>query len=342
VTQPANGVSTATFTYGQKDGFRSVTSDSSINVAQWFDYAPYGSVIATTNTGQTSAGRQFEGLFNDSTNLVYSNARYLNPGQGQFTTEDPVFWGKQNIADPQSFNAYAYAGGNPIIKEDPTGQCPWCLIAIGLGTVGGLGQQGLTDVVTNYTTNGFDVKNYQWSPGKDYLYSAGSGAALGLAVSGGAFLEIGAAAVATVAGGGTVASDVVRDKYVDHTPVDPWSIGFDAVTTGATAGLIDFTPKIRGRLPGAFTNAFFTGSHTTNEVLKTTVGAVSSGFSTGIYNGASNYIKIGSNNQAGVPSGGGGNSGGGGGSSNNLNLISLYQSLVTALTSIYNILSGKH
>jgi RHS repeat-associated protein len=67
-----------------------------MNVAQWFDYAPYGSVLATTNTGQTVAGRQFEGLFNDATNLVYSNARYLNPAQGQFVTQDPTFWGRQN------------------------------------------------------------------------------------------------------------------------------------------------------------------------------------------------------------------------------------------------------
>ncbi len=27
------------------------------NVAQWFDYAPYGSVIATTNTGQSAGSK---------------------------------------------------------------------------------------------------------------------------------------------------------------------------------------------------------------------------------------------------------------------------------------------
>ena len=35
------------------------------NVAQWFDYAPYGSVIATTNTGTTKAARQYIGQFTD-------------------------------------------------------------------------------------------------------------------------------------------------------------------------------------------------------------------------------------------------------------------------------------
>jgi hypothetical protein len=80
LTQITDGHSITTYAYDAKASLTStlggtnVASDSSMNVAQWVDYAPYGSVIATTNTGQTTAGRQFEGLFNDATNLVYSNA----------------------------------------------------------------------------------------------------------------------------------------------------------------------------------------------------------------------------------------------------------------------------
>jgi RHS repeat-associated protein len=118
-----------------------VTSDANMNVAQWFDYAPYGSVIATTNTGQTTAGRQFEGLFTDSTNLVYSNARYLNPAQGQFTTEDPVFVGigadKRTalvLQDPQQLNSYSYARNNPIVLKDPNGDfLPLLIAAVEIG-----------------------------------------------------------------------------------------------------------------------------------------------------------------------------------------------------------------
>ena len=62
------------------------------------------------------------GQFSDAqTNLDYLNARYYNSTQGQFLSEDPVFWGRQNLADPQSFNVYSYAQGNPIIGKDPTG-----------------------------------------------------------------------------------------------------------------------------------------------------------------------------------------------------------------------------
>jgi|SRR5450631_2052955 RHS repeat-associated protein len=62
------------------------------------------------------------GQFSDASGLSYLNARYYNGAQGQFTTEDPVFWGQQNLQDPQSFNAYSYSENNPIMKEDPSGK----------------------------------------------------------------------------------------------------------------------------------------------------------------------------------------------------------------------------
>jgi RHS repeat-associated protein len=57
--------------------------------------------------------------------LDYLNARYYNPSQGQFLPEDPLFWvdlKTQNLADPQSLNAYSYANDNPITKSDPSGK----------------------------------------------------------------------------------------------------------------------------------------------------------------------------------------------------------------------------
>jgi RHS repeat-associated protein len=96
-------------------GSTNITSDTNQNRAQWFDYAPYGSVIASTNTGTTTDARQYIGQFSDASGLSYLNARYYNGAQGQFTSEDPVFLGtQQNLGDPQSLNAYSYAEGNPI------------------------------------------------------------------------------------------------------------------------------------------------------------------------------------------------------------------------------------
>jgi RHS repeat-associated protein len=99
-----------------------VTSDDTMNVAQWFDYAPYGSVLATTNTGATKAGRQYIGQYTDDSGLSYLNARFYNSGQGQFITEDPLFWSQQNLGDPQSLNPYSYSDDNPVPSEDPSGR----------------------------------------------------------------------------------------------------------------------------------------------------------------------------------------------------------------------------
>jgi hypothetical protein len=80
LTQITDGYSITTYAYDAKGpltstlGGTNVTSDSSMNVAQWFVYAPYGSVLATTNTGQTTAGRQFEGLFNDATTCLFQRS----------------------------------------------------------------------------------------------------------------------------------------------------------------------------------------------------------------------------------------------------------------------------
>ena len=96
------------------------------NLAQWFDYAPYGSLIASTKTGSTTAAREFIGQFADASGLSYLNARYYNGNQGQFTSQDPMFLGSpagQNLGDPQSLNSYSYSDDNPITKEDPTGKC---------------------------------------------------------------------------------------------------------------------------------------------------------------------------------------------------------------------------
>jgi RHS repeat-associated protein len=95
------------------------------NMAQWLDYAPYGSVVASENTGTTTAARQYIGQFSDASGLSYLNARYYNGTQGQFTSEDPVFLGNPsqlNLQDPQSLNAYSYSEDNTIVKDDPLGK----------------------------------------------------------------------------------------------------------------------------------------------------------------------------------------------------------------------------
>jgi RHS repeat-associated protein len=118
-------------------GSTAVTSDANGNLAQWFDYAPYGTVLASENTGTTTAARQYIGQFSDASGLSYLNARYYNGSQGQFTSEDPTFLAignpnqiqqtsqqqqNQLLMDPQSLNSYSYSRDNHIIIEDPSGK----------------------------------------------------------------------------------------------------------------------------------------------------------------------------------------------------------------------------
>jgi RHS repeat-associated protein len=91
------------------------------------DYLPFGEEISAGVGGRTSgfgyvadANRQkFTGYeFDGETGLNYAEARYQSPVQGRFTSTDPV---SGTIADPQSWNMYAYVGNNPINRTDPTG-----------------------------------------------------------------------------------------------------------------------------------------------------------------------------------------------------------------------------
>src|SRR6202034_718324 len=96
VDQPLiNGTATGTpitrYVHPDNLGSTAVTSDASGTLAQWFDYAPYGSLLASSNTGTTTVARQYIGQYSDASGLSYLNARYYNPAQGQFLTEDPVF-----------------------------------------------------------------------------------------------------------------------------------------------------------------------------------------------------------------------------------------------------------
>jgi RHS repeat-associated protein len=136
-----------------------VTSDATMNVAQWFDYAPYGSVIATTNTGATNAGRQYIGQYTDDSGLSYLNARFYNSRQGQFITEDPVFWqvglsqdGENALVNPQAMNSYAYANDNPVTMKDPSGKFIWLALPIIF-----LGYDALQSLVDYYDYRNMNV-----------------------------------------------------------------------------------------------------------------------------------------------------------------------------------------
>ena len=65
--------------------------------------------------GYTQATRfKYTGREDDGLGLYYYRARYYNPSQGRFISEDPI-----ELAG--GVNLYAYVGGNPISFVDPMG-----------------------------------------------------------------------------------------------------------------------------------------------------------------------------------------------------------------------------
>ena len=71
----ATGTPITRYIHTDNLGSTNITSDTNQNRAQWFDYAPYGSIVASTNTGTTTDARQYIGQFSDASGLSYLNAR---------------------------------------------------------------------------------------------------------------------------------------------------------------------------------------------------------------------------------------------------------------------------
>lgn len=97
------------------------------------DYLPFGEEVGA-NIGARTMGqgygasdnerKKFTGYERDTeTGLDFAQARYHGNIQGRFTSPDP-FSGSAIMADPQTFNRYAYCRNNPVNSSDPTGLAP--------------------------------------------------------------------------------------------------------------------------------------------------------------------------------------------------------------------------
>jgi RHS repeat-associated protein len=216
----------------------------------------------STNTGSTNA-RQYIGQYTDNSGLSYLNARYYASSQGQFTSEDPVFLGtQQNLGDPQSLNAYSYSEDNPIIKEDPSGNCPQCaLAAIGAGA-GIAGQYGV-DVFHNYQQNGLTLGDFYsgLSGPQTYLLRAFQGAVIG-ATGGAASAEVFGSNLfvqSAVVGGVSGLSGVAVNHALGE-PITAQSVLWDTGLGAFTFGLSELAPAVRGVSPSFGTRAFYMGA----------------------------------------------------------------------------------
>jgi RHS repeat-associated protein len=77
---------------------------------------PYGDPRDTTSAPWVD-DKGFLGKPTDTTGLTHIGARYYDPQIGRFISVDPIM----DLADPQQWQAYAYANNTPVTMSDPTG-----------------------------------------------------------------------------------------------------------------------------------------------------------------------------------------------------------------------------
>ena len=169
--QTASGVATGTaqtsFIHPDYLGSTNVVTDQNDNLVQTLDYFPYGATRVSVATS-TNEKRKYIDQFSDDSGLSYLNARYYNPSQGQFTSEEPIFLSigdpsqvkqlsKQDqqsyLSDPQLLNSYSYGRDNPITRKDPTGKSPLILGGAIAGAFYGVDQQLQYDLASGQTSS---------------------------------------------------------------------------------------------------------------------------------------------------------------------------------------------
>jgi RHS repeat-associated protein len=103
-------------------------TDSSAAVQTSYSYDPYG--VTSTSGSVSDNSYQFTGRQNEGTGVYYYRARYYNPVWGRFISEDPAGFRR-------GANLYRYAGGNPISRNDPSGD-QWGQVIVGIGLIGAI------------------------------------------------------------------------------------------------------------------------------------------------------------------------------------------------------------
>jgi RHS repeat-associated protein len=122
--QRTDSTGTANFLSDALGSTLSVTDNSGNTLAQ-YKYEPFGN---TTISGSSTNPYQYIGRENDGTGVFSLRARYYNPASGRFLSEDP-----KGFAAAAS-DLYEYAYDSPTNFTDPTGNCPWCVVAgVGAG-----------------------------------------------------------------------------------------------------------------------------------------------------------------------------------------------------------------
>ena len=109
------------------DGLGSVRAltNASGTVTDTYAYDAFGNT--QHGLGSSPNPYQFNGQALDSTGLYFLRARYYNPGDGRFLSQDPLMG---SDSDPASLHRYLYASGDPVNRMDPGGREDFSLTGV--------------------------------------------------------------------------------------------------------------------------------------------------------------------------------------------------------------------
>ncbi|NUN99154.1 MAG: VCBS repeat-containing protein [Saprospiraceae bacterium] len=196
---PAKG--TLYFNRDQIGSTSLVTNESGAFFSQVY-YKPYGEIAVFE--GQDGFRGKFTGKeLDENAGLYYYGARYYNPAIGRFISADNFAVGGPDFS-PAAYNRYAYAGNNPIIYIDPTGNifgiddAVIAIVVLAISVAAGAYAGG---AAVNHNLN---PAKWDWTSPKTYL---GIAAGAAIAFVGG---EIGAGVVEALGEVvGTVTANVI-------------------------------------------------------------------------------------------------------------------------------------
>ena len=127
-----------------------------------YEYDDFGETSIHGNSALKNEICYTGGIYDESTGLYYLNARYYDPENGRFLTEDTY---RGEVNDPDTLHLYAYCKNNPINYVDPSGH-KWRLF----NEIKKMTSEKAKECMERYKSNKKKMEKKKYPVKRGYLY----------------------------------------------------------------------------------------------------------------------------------------------------------------------------